>query len=369
MNPRIQLTSSTAAALGILALVVIYFLVRGVFGAGNAAETAEGEDEERLFTVIAAPVAPQEWRDTILLRGRTEAERKVTVRAETAGAVAATPTAAGALVSEGETLCRLRIDARRARLAEARAARKRAQLDFDAATKLAEEGFRSETSLAAFRAALDLAIASVEQAELDIERVDIKAPFDGVFDDRLAEIGDYLRVGDPCGVVIQRSPYLIVGAVSERDVAKLSVGDRGLARLATGETVEGKVRYIATAADPATRTFDVELQVPNEDGRLRDGVTAEFEIYASASNAHLLPRSALTLNDEGEIGVRTVGGEGLVAFAAVRLLGESEAGVWVAGIDGAPEIIVRGQDFVRAGQRVKVSPPPDGAAKTKDVAG
>ncbi len=368
MKSPLRATSSVTAALSILVVVVAYFLVRGVFGGGGESEAA-GAEAEDLFTVVAAPVAPQEWRDVVVLRGRTEAARKVTVKAETAGAVAATPTEAGALVSQGEVLCKLNVDARRARLAEARAARKRARLDFDAAAKLAEEGFRSETSLAAFRAALDLSIAAVEQAELDLQRVNITAPFDGVFDDRIAEVGDYLRVGEPCGVVIQRSPFLIVGAVSERDVAKLTVGDRGVARLATGETIEGKVRYVATAADPATRTFDVELEVPNEDGRLRDGVTAEFEVYATAGDAHLLPRSALTLNDEGEIGVRTVGSAGLVDFAPVRLLGESREGVWVAGIDGAPQVILRGQDFVRAGQKVKVAPPQLGAEETKDVAG
>ena len=359
MKSRFGLSPSTTAAAVIATVIVAYFVVRGVFVSGEE-DTAAAE--ATVFTVVAAPVSPQEWRDVVRLRGRTEAARKVSVKAETGGVVAETPATEGQQVSEGDVLCRLRVDARNAKLAEAQAALKRARLDYDAAAKLAKEGFRSDTSLAAFKAALDLATAGVEQARLDLSRIEIRAPFDGVFDQRNAEIGDLLRPGDPCGVVIQRSPFLVVGGVSERDVSKISIGDEGVARLATGETIKGAVRFIATAANPTTRTFDVELEVPNDDGTLRDGVTADFEVYAKSSSAHLLPRSALTLNDEGLIGVRTVIGGDTVEFIPVKLLGDGPEGAWVAGLEGEPMVILRGQDFVRAGQKIRVaSPEPVGA--------
>ncbi|MEM6537308.1 MAG: efflux RND transporter periplasmic adaptor subunit [Pseudomonadota bacterium] len=351
----LKLNSSTLTALVIAAVVIFYFLVRGVFG--GAAETEAAADGESLFTVVAGQVEPKEWQDTVRLRGQTQADRKVTVKAETSGAIEATPASPGAQVKEGDVLCKLRVDARRAKVAEARAQQKRAKLDFDAASKLAKEGFQSTTSLAAIRASLDLANASVEQATLDLDRINIKAPFDGVFDDRMSEVGDYLRVGDPCGVLIQQSPFLVVGGVSERDVAKISIGDVGQGTLVTGETVEGKVRFVATSADPATRTFEVELEIPNEDGKLRDGVTADVIISTTPKPAHLLPRSALTLNDEGQVGVRTVGSGDEVAFLPVTLLSDGADGVWVSGINGAPTVIFRGQDFVRAGQKVNIAPP------------
>jgi multidrug efflux system membrane fusion protein len=165
-----------------------------------------------------------------------------------------------------------------------------------------------------------------------------------------------MGIGDPCATVIQRSPFLVTGAVSERDVSKLSKGDRGVARLATGETIEGTVRLVASAADPATRTFNVELEIPNEDGALRDGVTAEFKVFAEERNAHRVPRSALVLNDAGDIGVRTVSSDNVVGFAAVRLIGETASGVWVSGLEGNVTVIVRGQEYVSAGQTVKSVP-------------
>ena len=350
-----KLSPSIKAALVILGIVLAYFLVRSIFA--PAKEVVATKVERQLFTVIADEISPQEWRDTITLRGRTEAIRKVFVRAETSGTIAATPANAGQLVKEGDVLCRLKVDARKARYDEALALRRRAQLDYDAAKKLAKEGFRSETSLAALKAAYDQANAGLEQARLALSHTEIVAPFDGVFDDRTAEVGDFLKVGDPCGVVIQQSPFLITGAVSEKEVAKISVGDKGEARLATGEFVAGSVRFVATAADPSTRTFDVELEVPNPNGELRDGVTAEFDIFASASSAHHLPRSALTLDDRGRIGVRVLDAENFVQFNAITLIGEDETGIWVAGLPTTPKVILRGQDFVREGQEVKVAAP------------
>ena len=148
--------------------------------------------------------------------------------------------------------------------------------------------------------------------------------------------------------------FLAVGAVAEKDVAKINIGDQGVARLATGEVVEGVVRFIAAAADPATRTFAVELEIPNEEGALRDGVTTDFTIFARERKAHRIPRSSLTLNDRGEVGVRTIEGDGKVQFYAVRLLGEDASGVWVGGLDDTVKLIVRGQDFVSAGQTVDI---------------
>ncbi|MFQ5562833.1 MAG: efflux RND transporter periplasmic adaptor subunit [Parvularculaceae bacterium] len=348
-----KVSPSAKAAGLIVAVIAAYFGARAAFR-GDGADGAE-VGESKLFPVIAQTVSPQTWQDEIVIRGRTKAERKVILRAETPGAVAETPATLGALVAEGDVICKLRVDARRAQLKEARAARDRAKLDYDAAVKLNREGFRAETAVAAARAALDLAKANLEQAELNLEKTEIRAPFDGVFEKRMAEVGDYLGIGDPCGVVIQRSPFLVVGAVSEQEVAKIAVGDRGAARLATGEVLQGEVRFVAKSADPLTRTFDAELEVPNEDGALRDGVTAEFTVYAARRQAHRVPRSALTLDDEGVVGVRLLDGGDTVRFANVTLLGEGREGVWVGGLEGDVRLITRGQDFVSPGQKVAVT--------------
>ncbi|MCA8889923.1 MAG: hypothetical protein KDA46_13900, partial [Parvularculaceae bacterium] len=95
--------------------------------------------------------------------------------------------------------------------------------------------------------------------------------------------------------------------------------------------------------------------VPNPDGALRDGVTAEFTVFAEALNAHKVPRSSLVLDDDGRIGVRTVGDGDLVKFTPLTIIGEAEDGVFVRGLEGPVRLIVRGQDYVTAGQKVAVA--------------
>ncbi len=348
-----KISASIKAAGLIVAIVVVYFSARAVFrdDGVNALELAEAAP----FSVIAETISPMPWQDEVTIRGRTKADRKVILRAETPGAVAKTPRAIGSLVKEGDVICRLKVDARRAQVNEARAALDKAKLDYDGSVKLYQEGFRSETAVASSKAALDLAKASLEQADLALDKTAIRAPFDGVLDERMVEVGDYLGVGDPCGLVIQRSPFLVVGAISEREVAKISAGDKGVARLATGETIEGRVRFVAKSADPQTRTFGIELEIPNEDGQLRDGVTAQFVVNATHRQAHRVPRSSLTLDDDGRIGVRVLNPDDTVAFASVILLGEVPEGVWVSGLQNDVRLITRGQDFVSPGQRVTVT--------------
>ena len=136
----------------IVSVILIYFMVRGMFG--SAPEDAQEAAAAERFTVIAETIAPAPWRAEIAVRGRTAADRKVLVRAETAGVVAATPAKEGSLVSEGDVLCLIATDARQAQLNEARAALAKARLDYDAAVKLNQEGFRAETGVAAAKASL-----------------------------------------------------------------------------------------------------------------------------------------------------------------------------------------------------------------------
>ena len=108
----------------------------------------------------------------------------------------------------------------------------------------------------------DAAIATVKAALVEYERTQIKAPFDGILDRQPVKIGQFMGVGQPCGTIIDKDPLLVVGHIAENQITQIAVGAIGTATLATGEMVEGKIRYIAETPNMATRTFRVELEVP-----------------------------------------------------------------------------------------------------------
>ena len=292
----------------------------------------------------------------LVIRGQTQALRKVQVRAETAGKVSAIKADKGAVVKAGDTICQLAVDARTAMLAEARAQMKQRELEYEASKKLQDKGFRSETSVAGDLAQYQSAKAQVERMEKEFENTKIKAPFDGVVDDRMVDIGDYLAPGQPCAMVIDQDPFLVVGQVSEKSVGQLHIGDKGWAKLITGEHVEGTVRFISKSADPSTRTFRLELEVANKDGAIRDGITADIHVTAASVEAHKISPAILGLDDHGVVGVRTVDEKKRVKFMPVKIAADGPDGVWITGLPKTVTIITVGQEYVVNGQEVTVTP-------------
>jgi len=328
--------------------------------AATAAKPAEKKPEEANKTAIPAvrvrTITAEMRQQDLVVRGQTQALRKVQVRAETAGKVAAIRADKGTVVKEGDTICELNVDARTAMLNHARATMKQRQLQYEASKTLKEKGFRSDTAVAGDLAAYEAAKADVERMEKEFKNTRIRAPFDGVVDDRMVDVGDYLAPGQACALVVDQDPFLVVGQVSEKDVPQIRIGDAGWAKLITGERVQGKVRFVSKTSNPATRTFRVELEVPNPDGLIRDGVTAEIHITGNTVEAHKISPAILSLDDKGTLGVRIVDQARRVRFVPIKIVADGPDGVWVTGLPRQVTIITVGQEFVSEGQEVSLTP-------------
>jgi multidrug efflux system membrane fusion protein len=382
------------------ALLVTGFLYFVVFERDALKAFALGEDAPASETVEAeTPATPavgvvarhsvaKVIDSAVVLRGQTEANRQVDVKSEISAQVISDPLLKGAFVNKGDVLCRLdagtrnatladaeanlleaesRVPEAEARLEEARARVKEAQINNNAAEKLSQGGYASETrvagAIAAVRAAqaneqsamagvkaaksgIQSAQATVALAEKEIERLTITAPFQGLLESDTAELGSLMQPGSLCATIIQLDPINLVGFVPETEVNRVEVGARAGAKLVSGELVEGRVIFLSRSADPETRTFRVEIEVPNTDLRIRDGQTAEILIGAEGAKAHLLPQSALTLNDQGTLGVRVVDTDQTALFRPVTLLRDTVDGVWLAGLPDMADVILVGQEFV-----------------------
>jgi len=339
----------------VVAVIAAYFVVRSVFS-GSETNAAQAKPTPPAGPPsVQAKLIPEVQRQyDVVVRGRTQATRTVVVRSETAGNVAVTPVLQGSVVKKGQVLCKLAVDARQATLDQARAALKSSELANQQNMELAKRGFRSPTQVLQGQANLDAAHAAVRQAEIALDQVNIRAPFDGVFDHRDAEVGTYLSPGQPCGTMIELSPLLVVGDVPETEAARLHVGAPATARLVEGQTLSGHVRYVAHDADPQTRTYHLEVLSPNPGLAVRSGLSAEVRIAAGSGPAHLAPISSLVLDSAGRQGVRYVKADGRVAFAPVKILDQGPDGVWISGINGPVRLIVVGQSYVADGQKVRV---------------
>ena len=320
----------------------------------TVAQEAVVEPREPAIEVVTRRSRAEPLSSTLKMTGSTKANRQVQVRAETSGIVSTAPRK-GARVRQGELLCRQQIGARKARREAALARLNQALTEARSQQRLSEKGLAAANRTSAARVEAEVLRADIMQIDVEIGQLEIRAPFDGVIEGESAEAGALLQPGGVCATLVDPDPLKISAFVPEFRIAELDIGDPATAELVTGETVRGAISYIAQTADTATRTFEIEIDVPNPDYRLRDAVTARVEIALASRPAHRLPQSALTLNDAGDIGVMTDRG-GRAAFRAVEILRDDEEGVWVSGLGEAAEVIVVGQEYVSEGSRLDATP-------------
>ncbi len=386
-------------------------------------ETAPVDDDGRMHVVVRRSEA-QVTENAVLMRGRTEALRLVDVASETMGRIISTPIRAGAFVEEGQVMCEIdpgtsqtaleeaqarlaeaqarvpeaearlpeaqaRLPEARAMLAQAVAQLTSAEIDGNAASRLSESGFGSETRAASAAAGVAAAEAGVQSAEAGVEAAQagvqgaqagiqsalagvraaeaavtraedaigdltIYAPFSGLLETDTAELGALMQPGSICATIIQLDQIKLVGFVPEAQIARVELGARAGAELSSGQRAEGVVTFVSRSADPDTRTFRVEITVDNADLEIRDGQTADILVQTEGIAAHLLPSSALTLDDDGRLGVRTVV-DGVVEFVEVQMIRDTPRGVLLTGLPDVADVITVGQEFVTAGIEVRTT--------------
>ncbi|NVK35122.1 MAG: efflux RND transporter periplasmic adaptor subunit [Rhodobacteraceae bacterium] len=347
-------------ALGLAVGTGVWMYSGSVVVGGQAdSENATPPPAERNIAAVGDPFKVQVRKLTasersaqLEIRGRTEANARVSVHAETAAKIVSRPVSEGARVSAGDILCELDKGARKASVLQAKAALEQAQLEYDAAHKLNTKGFSAQTSVAAKKAQLDAAKAGLESAELELDYTTIRAPIDGVVESPMADIGARLGVGGACASIVNTDPLLAIGQVSEHDIASVELGMSATVNLVTGQTFPGKVTYIAPSADTNTRTFRVEIEIDNKDGEARDGITAVSLLQLKSAKAHKVSQAIMSLSDSGQVGVRTVSEDNVVRFVPVTVLGGERDGVWIGGLPDEVTVITVGQDYVSDGETV-----------------
>jgi membrane fusion protein, multidrug efflux system len=320
----------------------------------SRAAVRPAEREAQPFRVAVLPTRPESHRQRLVLSGRTEADRKVMVTARTGGVLTDLKVRRGSAVKKGDVIAVLSDEAREAQVAQARAVAAQRRRELEARSKLIASGTLPRLELGNLESALAIAEAQLAQAEAEYERGVVRAPWDGIINDVPVEVGGaaFSMQGREIAQLVSLDPMLAVVEVAERRLGGIAVGDSADVRLVTGQTASGRVRFVSKSASPATRTYRVEIEIPNADGKIPDGITAEVSIRLAPVMATRVPRSALTFSSAGELGVRTVNGTSDVVFRSVTIVEDEQAFMWVAGLGEETRVIVEGQDFVREGQRV-----------------
>jgi multidrug efflux system membrane fusion protein len=276
----------------------------------------------------------------------------VQLRAETEGRVTEIKAKKGQRVSQGDVILVLALNDRRAKLEEAEAKVRHLDARLEATRKLQTKGYADEVTIMEIEASLASARAELKDIEIDIAHTRITAPFDGIVNDRDMEEGDYVRVGDVVANIVDDNTLLASGYLPQQSIGKIRVGQPAKARVFTGEELEGTVTYISALSGNESRTYRVELEIPNPKHLLTAGVSTMITLSAGASEGHFISPSALSLGGEEQLGVKVVGNDNRVIFYPVDIVRTEMNGIWVSGLPSRINLITLGQGFVNAGEEV-----------------
>ena len=271
---------------------IILWMISGLFVEKKIIEIKE---DSQLTKVVTQEAASQFYSPVITLNASASSEKRVRVLAKTSGEVMPNNVVQGQWVEKNQVLCRLGV--------------------------------------------------------VELNRTEVKAPFKG-YVEMIVKPGNYINRGEVCAVIIELDPVTFVAEVSETDIKNVVTGQNISIELVTGDIVNSKLSFVSKSATPSTRSFRVEAQVKNPQGIIRDGITGTLKISTNKILATKISSSILLLSDAGTLGVRAVTGNNIVEFLPIKIIEDTEDGVWVTGIPNLTQIIVRGQGFVENGQEV-----------------
>ena len=348
----------------VIAMLIALWLLSGQINSDPAAANSTIAERNNQRLAQRADDAPTRVRGRIIraspqlrhlrIRGKTQNKRTVTVRAEIAGRIVERPVERGSRVSAGDLLCRISLEDRQASLVESQAALHQARLEYQGRLELQARGLQSKTLVAQAKARLAQEQAELKRSELNLARLHVSAPFAGSVEDVHQEVGDYVTRGAECATIIDLDPMLLVGRVPEKNVLQVAVGGEAVGVLSNGAQVSGLVSFVGQQNDPETRSYPLEIQIPNADYALRSGVTTEIRLPIAQAMAQKISPALFALDDAGVIGVRIVNAVGRVEFNPVEIIREDSDGVWVAGLPEMTTVITVGQELVVPGELVEV---------------
>ena len=323
--------------------------------AAEPAEKAEVKPPEA--HAVWVEIAAIEGSDAALdlsLPGEVRGFREAALASSQGGLIERVGPEVGDTVKKGERVLKVDTALYKARQGQAGAELRAAKRELTRVRKI--ESVIAGAELDQAQARVDTAKATHRVAEIQAQRAIINAPFDGVVAERNAEKGEVASPGVPLLRIVQLDPVLVAVSVSDRDVVSLSPGTPVHVHVdANAQPMTGKILRINPVADPETRAFEVEIEVPNGEKRLLPGMITRISVHQEvATDSLIIPQSFLVTkrNDNGVFVVE----DGVARWRSLTLGAVVHDQVVITdGLKRGDNVVVVGQRALADGDRVIIS--------------
>ena len=304
--------------------------------------------------LLAAPQPASSAAITLDLPGTVEAEHDAMLASASGGLVEKVLVEVGDAVKAGQALARVNTSLLQAQRDQAAARAELAKAELARVEALGD--MASEAALQRARTDAAVADAALRMAEIQLRRSVIRSPFDGLVAEVRVERGEVAAPGAPVVRVVDVSPALVRVSVSDRDLATVHPGAPAQVLVdAAPEPLAGSVRRVSPAATTDSRSFLVDVEVPNADARLLPGMVASVRVGAdSGEPALVIPQDWLVTRLEGN-GVFVADGV-LARWRPVRtgaLLHDQV--VITDGLEAGDRVVITGQRDLQDGDPLLIA--------------
>lgn len=330
----------------------------GWMGSGYVIPSEEATATERApVEVSLVSVAVEQSRAETVPRvftaeGQALPDRDTLVRSELSGELGELLVSKGDMLEANQLIARFDTDAAQANLTRAEESLAQSQREYDNALELQARGIATTDRVTAARTSLASAEANVISAQDALDNGEVRAPFAGRLEALDVNEGEFVTAGSQIARIVDNTPLTVRIQIPQQARKQIQVGQTAEIQLITGENVDGVVAFIGSSADSATRTFEAEIVIENEDGLIPAGVSAQVKILTGELSAHFISPAILSLNTEGVLGVKTVSADNYVVFQPIEIVQAQTDGIWVSGLDDEIDMISIGQGFVNDGELV-----------------
>lgn len=348
-------------------LIVILFLgvvFGGIFGYKfyQFGQMKEQMSQEQPPVEVSATVASaRTWTPSAKSVGSVEAINGIRVANEVPGVIEEIAFESGDTVERGDVLIRLDAEIDEAALRTRRAEAQLAQQEFKRVEDLLPRRAVSQSQFDEAKANYDAARARVNEAEAQLSKKVIRAPFDGKLGLRLVDQGEYIATGTPIVEINMLDPIYLDYTISERNLPQVEKGYEVIATVAAvpDESFTGEVSAINTSVNPETRTVRIRATVANPEGKLRPGMFATIMTREPEEREVItLPQTAVSYNTYGDFVFlirENDEGERIVTRRSVTTGSVRDGRVAVLeGLEDGDQVVSKGLQRLRADQRVTI---------------
>ena len=337
----------------VIGLAVLIWMTSGLFSSGKRADLSNENLLKQKMTVEVSGIKSEEAEDFITIRGEIEPFRKIEIKSHLAAHVLEILENEGAYITDGDLIFRLANVDRSAQFFITKAKISKSLNKIVQLEALTSDDQNKSIKLIEAQKELSILRSKIRNILVERGNILVKAPFSGILEEQIVEVGSYVEKGEILATLLDESSLKATGYVSQQNIERLKLGQKVNVYLLNGNKSDATLTYIANLGDSKTHSYKIEAQLNNPHEGIKSGASARIEIIVGSVAAHFVSAANLSLDMEGNIGIKSVNKESIVNFHKIEILRTEKEGVWVTGLPNKIKIITQGSGFVGEGESVK----------------